>query len=274
MIEKVTCVYCIIDDYLKTLAHKEHYNRNVTDSQIITIAIVSGLYFGGNQTKALCYFRSHIFDQTILKSGFTKRLHKIKDLLLTLVFSIGRMFKYIYCEMEYIIDSFPVKVCHNIRIKRCKLLKGEEYRGYNASKREYFFGLKVQLITTKEGIPVELYLVAASEHDSQILKRMYHDLPPESCLYADSGYTNYQIEDLLAEAENVDLLSSRKKNAKRVDKPYIAFIKEVMRKRIETAISQICTLMPKHINAVTINGFIIKLILFVLASQTNHITRI
>jgi len=40
-----------------------------------------------------------------------------------------------------------------------------------------------------------------------------------------------------------------------------------MRKRIETSISQICALMPRQINTVTTDGFIIKLILFVVAFQ-------
>ncbi|KAB8153620.1 hypothetical protein EZY14_010350 [Kordia sp. TARA_039_SRF] len=141
------------------MEHQEHNNRKCTDSQVLTVGIVSAMFFGGNQTTALWYMRSHIFDNMLKKSGFTKRLHKLKELLMNIFFSIGRIFKYIHCEMEYIIDSYPVKVCHNIRIKRCKLLKGEEYRGYNASKREYFYGFKVQLITTKEGIPVEMYFV-------------------------------------------------------------------------------------------------------------------
>jgi hypothetical protein len=32
-----------------------------------------------------------------------------------------------------------VAVCDNIRILRCRLLKGEGYRGYCASKRRYFY---------------------------------------------------------------------------------------------------------------------------------------
>ena len=43
-----------------------------------------------------------------------------------------------------------------------------------------------------------------------------------------------------------------------------------MRKIIETSISQITELMPRHINAVTTNGFIIKLILFVMAVQIKN----
>lgn len=158
---------------------------------------------------------------------------------------------------------------HNIRISKCKLFREEKYRGWNASKRENFYGAKVQLVTTADGIPIEMYLVEGAEHDSQILKRMYYDIPPESSLYGDSGYTNYEIEDMLIETEQVRLMTSRKKNLKRKDIPAVAFTKEHMRKRIETSISPICSLMPRHINAVTANGFVIKLILFVIAFQFN-----
>lgn len=265
--DKVIAIYCLVDDLLREMNHKEHKNRSFSDGQVITMALVSALYFRGNQSIALDYMDSHIFDRVLKKSGFTKRLHKLKEVLMFILLRIGRVFKYICCEMEYVIDSFPVKVCHNIRISRCKIFRDEKYRGYNASKRENFYGVKVQLVTTADGIPVEMYLVEGAEHDSQVLKRMYHDLPPESSLYGDSGYTNYEIEDMLFEAEQVKLMTSRKKNLKRKDVPAVAFIKEHMRKRIETSISQICALMPRHINAVTADGFIIKLILFVMAFQ-------
>ncbi len=269
--DKVIAIYCVFDDLLKEMNHKEHTRRKFSDSQVLTTAVIAALYFRGNQTMAISYMKSHIFTAVINKSGFTKRLHKLKELLLFVFLRIGRIFKYLYCDMEYIIDSFPVRVYHNIRIKRCKLLQGEQYRGYNSSKREYFYGVKIQLITTTDGIPVEMYLVEGAEHDSQILKRMHDDLPPESTLYGDSVYTNYQIEDLFKETEQVDLKICRKSNSKRKDQPYMAYIKEAMRKPIETAISQITSLMPRHINAVTTNGFIIKLILFVMAFQMNQL---
>ena len=35
----------------------------------------------------------------------------------------------------YIVDTFPVAVCDNIRIGRCKIYQGEDYRGYKPSKK-------------------------------------------------------------------------------------------------------------------------------------------
>jgi len=102
---------------------------------------------------------------------------------------------------------------------------------------------------------------------------MCHDLPAEITLYADSAYTNYEIEDLFKETQQVQLRACRKSNSKRKDQPYMAYIKETMRKRIETTISQITALMPRHINAVTTNGFIIKLILFCngVSNRSDHL---
>ncbi len=45
-----------------------------------------------------------------------------------------------------------------------------------------------------------------------------------------------------------------------------------MRKRVETTISNIKKLFPRTKHAVTLNGFLIKFILFIFALQINKIT--
>lgn len=150
-------------------------------------------------------------------------------------------------------------------------MKGEQWRSFNASKREYFYGVKVQLITTKDGIPVELCFSPGSEHDVDALQKMFMDLPPESTLFGDSAYTAYQLEELYKETELIELKICRKANSKRADKPYQRFIKNVMRKRIETTISEIVELTPQSIHAVTKDGFLLKILLFVFAFQVKAI---
>lgn len=270
--DKVIGIYCLIDDILKGIGHKEHRDRKVSDAEIISTAVVSALYFKGNQSHAINYMRSHgMIPMMIGKSGFTKRIHRTASLVMGLFLQVGRLFKYIGRELEYIIDSFPLKACHNMRIARSKLLKGNEWRGYNASKREYFYGVKVQLITTQSGIPVEICFTPGSEHDGEALQKMNVDLPPESTLFGDSAYTNYELEDLYRETEMIELMIARKSNSKRPDTPYRAFIKNTIRKRIETTISEIVELTPQSIHAVTKDGFLLKILLFVFAFQLKTI---
>ncbi len=73
-------------------------------------------------------------------------------------------------ECAYAVDSLPVPVCVNIRIRRCRLYPLKEpganaFRGYVPSKRRYFYGLRVHLVVTGAGEPVEFALAAGFEAD-------------------------------------------------------------------------------------------------------------
>jgi len=68
-----------------------------------------------------------------------RRLHAIDySVRKPLFFFISEIFKKRNQGREYILDSFPVPVCDNIRISRARIFKGEEYRGYMASKKKIF----------------------------------------------------------------------------------------------------------------------------------------
>ena len=133
--DKVIGIYCFTDDILKGIGHYDDKSRKVNDSEIITTAIVAALYFKGNQSNAINYMRDHNMSPDMInKSGFTKRLHKLQTLLLWLFEQTGRLFKYACYELEYIIDSFPLKVCYNMRISRSKLFTGKQWRGITPAK--------------------------------------------------------------------------------------------------------------------------------------------
>ena len=157
---------------------------------------------------------------------------------------------------------FPARV---VEVRRAKLYRDETYRGYQASKRRYFYGLKVHLMVTSEGQPVECVLTPGSVADVQALKSYAYDLPPGSVVYADKAYNDYEIEDLLAEMEDIHLLPIRKKNSKRPLSASRRFLQSYHRKRVETAGSQLMGLFPKSLHAVSASGFELKVALFVLA---------
>ena len=48
MIEKFIAIYVFIDDILIEIGHKEASNRNTSDSEIITVALIAAKYFHGN----------------------------------------------------------------------------------------------------------------------------------------------------------------------------------------------------------------------------------
>jgi hypothetical protein len=134
-------IYCFIDDLLKKTQNISIDKRKkLSDAQVITTVIISAKYFYGNQHAACIYMRDHWGFNMPDKSNFNKILHSVSNLISQLFYHLSAIFKYLNLESMYIIDSFPVPVCKNIRISRSKLIKGEEFRGYNASKKEYFYG--------------------------------------------------------------------------------------------------------------------------------------
>lgn len=269
---KIIALYCIVDDVLKALHHREDVRVRVSDSEVITTAFVAVLYFGGHLDHARSFMHLKGYVPEMLgKSRFIRRLHRLSDVLEMLFFTMGHYLKQIAGASTYRMDSFPVAVCHNIRIARCRLFKGEAFRGYQPSHRTYFYGVKVQVLTL-HNIPVEFTLTPAREQDYQGLKLLPLQLPAHSAIYADSAYLDYQSEQDAFDADQISLKVQRKKDSKQKDLPHEAFLKQYMRKAIETTFSQIKARMLKTIHATTQKGFLLKVALFVIAYSFEKIT--
>lgn len=266
MDDSVLAIYCLCDDLLRALHHPEDPQRLMSDAEVMTTAIVAALYFGGNFERARDLLASPPYIPTMLsKSQFNRRLHALRDLLLLVFRVLGEAFKQLNTSSLYILDSFPVAACDNIRIHRDKRFRSEKFRGYTPSKRRYFYGVKIFLLTAARGEPVEMFLVPGATGDVEGLEVFDFNLPSGSTVYGDSAFTIYAIEDLLQEACKIDLSPMRKKNSKRAVSASLAYLQAVGRKQVETAGSLIERLLPKSIHAVTANGFTLKVFLFVLA---------
>ena len=270
--DKIIAIYCLVDDLLKGIGHKEDSRRKVSDSEIVTTSIVAALYFGGHLENARHMMQmTGLIPQMLDKSRFCRRLHQLEMLLWRLFYQVGQHIKDMAGACDYVVDSFPVAVCDNIRIARCKMLKGEQWRGKQTSMRRYFYGVKVQVLTTASGIPVEFCFVPGSESDVQALKKLPMTVAAESSIYADSAYTDYTVEDDIKEAELVRLMVQRKSNSKRKDEPWIRFLKLQMRKGIETTFSMLKGLFLRKIHAVTFEGFLLKILMFIIGYTFNKL---
>ncbi len=163
--------------------------------------------------------------------------------------------------------------CDNIRIDRCQIYPlsatKEAFRGYTASKRRFFYGVKIHVLTNAKGQPVEVFLKPGSRSDTGQVRNFEFDLPEGATVYGDKAYNEYFTEDILAEASGIDLSPIRKKNTTRPDSASARYLQAVYRKRIETTFSQISRLMPQSIHAITAKGFELKVFLFVLAFSFN-----
>jgi len=264
--DNVVALYCITDDLLKAIAHKDDPRRELTDAEVITIALTAALYFGGNLEHARGFMKQSGFMPRMLsKSRLCRRLHKIEELTVSLFHQLGWFIKQANASAQYLLDAFPIAICDNIRIKRCRLARSEKYRGKCAAKRRYFYGVKVHVVTTEQGLPVEFAFMPGRASDVRGLDVLALELPAGSEVFMDSGYTDYSAEDAAREADAIKFSVCRKKNSKRREEPAFEYYKVMMRKRIETIFSQITSMFPKQIHAVTLKGFLMKVSFFIIA---------
>jgi hypothetical protein len=270
---RIVAVYCLCADLMTGLRHRHDVQCHLTDAEIMTIALVAALFFGGNYALACAFLHEQGYMRRMLSpSRFNRRVHRIKDLFLTLFAVLGTYWKDLNATSVYVIDSFPISSCDNIRIPRSRRYQGEAYRGYIASKRRYFYGLRLHLMVTTDGQPVEFFLLPGAASDTGALQWYQFDVPAGATILGDKAFNVYGIEDELAHI-GIALCPLRKKNSKRAVPLWETYLRQLERKAIETSGSLITQRFPKTIHAVTAAGFELKLVLFLLAYSLDCLVR-
>ena len=235
MDDKIIATFCLCDDLLKAMHHQEDHQCQMNDAEIMTTAFIASLFFRGQHESVRALLKQQGYIPHMLsKSRFNRRLHRIKELFIILLNLLGKTWKTLNTDAIYVIDSLPIAVCDNIRIRRSKIYSDENFRGYQASKKRYFYGLKIHLMVTQDGQPVECFLTHGGFGDVDALKYYAYELPDGSIIYADKAYNDYEIEDLLKDVDHIHLLPMRKKNSKRALSPSISFVqKDIIGKELK-----------------------------------------
>ena len=269
-VRQIIAIYCLCDDFLLVRGHKDAPQAKLTTAQVMTVALVASALFCGNQDKSRMFLKEHGYIQPMLSKGcFNRRLHEVPEVLWQALFALlAQVHQESNQSQQYAVDSMPAVVCDNYRIGRSRLYPtkthGQAFRGYIACKKRFFYGLRVHLVMTTSGLPVEVMLAPGSEADISAFRRLALDLPPDAHIFADAGYLDQHEEALLEEA-GLHLVAQRRKNSKKPLPPWVAYLARHERKRIETVFSQITSAFGRTIRAVTPRGFELKVFLTVLA---------
>jgi hypothetical protein len=166
MDDHILAIYGVCHDFLKALQHREDRQQKMTDAEVMTTALVAMRFFGGHfeQARALLG-TTHYIPMMRSRRRLHRRLSQLQHLFATLFELFGQTWKELNGESVYIIDSFPVAVCDNYRIPHAHIYHQEASRGYIASQKRYFYGLKIHLLVPPQGHPVECFLTPGSSSD-------------------------------------------------------------------------------------------------------------
>ena len=266
MQERIITIYCLCDEVLKASGFIDLPGTALSTAAVMTTAWVAADLVGGGFERRRSFLPSHgSIPHLLSKSRFTRRLHALPEpLWQRLVSLLSAAAIHANRTGEYLVDSCPVPACDNMRLRRCPLYRGEASRGYLASKQRSFFGLRLHLLLTATGPPVECGRAPGAQAAITAFKTLPLDVPPGSTLYAEAAYPEYDWEELLEAGPRLHLVVPPKTHAKRTMPRALRYLCHSTRTRVETTFSQIPSSFARTLRAVTSRCFELKICLAIL----------
>ena len=108
--------------------------------------------------------------------GFTRLERSCFYLRARYLTSLLRLIRLYFNQLDFdelvIIDSFPILLFQPVRNHRIKVLNKVVNIGYCASKKMWFYGLKVHLAVTVSSYILDYLVILASVHDIQVAEEL------------------------------------------------------------------------------------------------------
>jgi hypothetical protein len=263
----IVTAFVVLDKTLATLGHRDDVRAGASDAEVLTVAVVAAKYFQCHLERALGVMRlGRYLSGPLSLSRFNRRLHRLADWLGLATATLGELFA---TGAAFLIDSMPIPVCRRARARRSRKLRGKDFCGYCAAKREKFFGWRLHLVCTTGGVPVAFDLLPGGLHDLTPVHELTYGLPEGAAVYGDKAYNAAGDEASIAEEAGVRLVPIRKANMRPnlwADKLAL----RAWRKRIEALYSQLEAMGVQRLRARANPGLQLKLHAALLAAMITN----
>lgn len=217
---KITDIFCVIDEFRQNfkqntenfiLGKKSKRPPRMSDSEVICILIL--FHLGGFRCLKhfyLFYVQQHMqseFPATVSYSRFVELSQKVV-LPMTIFLKTCCLGK---CSGISFVDSTPIRVCNNKRIKRNKVFKGIAEVG--KSTMGWFYGFKLHIVINDRGEILNFAITQANVDDREPLKNESFLKAIFGKLFADKGYISKKLTDILF-VSGIHLVTSIRNNMK------------------------------------------------------------
>ena len=208
-----TALYLTTDDYLKARPELTPWRPSIglqpriSDAELITLAVMQALLEHHNERRWIRYARTrlrYLFPMIPQQPGYNKRLRRLAGTIQAVIAHLATETG-LWSDDVWIADSTPVE-CGRSRetAKRSDLAGFAEY-GYCASHSRYFWGLRLHLLATLDGLPVGFALTGAKADERDTLHGILDTtparIPAGQTIMADKGYYGRVFETELAQRE-------------------------------------------------------------------------
>src|SRR5258705_6585771 len=180
-----TALYVWTDDLLKASPERARWRPKIgiapkiSDSELITLAVMQALLGHTSEARWLRYTRAHLrhlFPYLPKQPGYNKRLRRLGHTIGWLVGVLARDTT-MWTDDVWVADSTPVECGRSRETARRSDLAGWAGYGYCASPSRFFWGLPLHRFFTLSGLPIAFALTGAKADERQILLGMLEAEP-------------------------------------------------------------------------------------------------
>lgn len=232
---EIMTMFCIFDDLVKIIFPTKSVGRtnNLSLSEIATITLIKAKF--GIPTLQQLYFlllTNYRFEFHLpAYKNFVETMNNYSFrllIVLKVLFSLNKK----RSGMIKIVDSTPIPVCKNYRIRIHKTMK--QIASRSKSSLGWFYGLKLHfLIDLKQNV-LSFKFTTGNVDDRVILDKFLNEIE-KSIVLADAGYLSTILEQKAKETNNF-LLTCSRKNMKKVVTPLHILLLN-LRIRVENSFS-------------------------------------
>jgi hypothetical protein len=259
--------FVVIDKTMQAPGHRDDVRVQASDAEVLTVAVVAAKSFQSHLARALQVMHlGHYLSGALSTARFSRRLHALRSWLGLLAEALGELFAQ---GAVFRIDSMPIPVCKRARAWRCRQVRGRDFCGYCAAKKEAFFGWRLHLVCTPSGVPVRFDLVPGGLHDLTPIHELTYGLPDGATVYGDKGDNAAPDEATILADTGVRLVPIRKANM-RPNRWADKLALREYRQRIETLDSQLEAMGLERLRARTNPGLELKVHAAVLAATLTN----
>ena len=154
----------------------------------------------------------HLFPYVPQQPGYNKRLRALATTICWVLRELAAASPSI-CDRVRLLDSTPVPCAASRETVKRSELAGYAAYGYCASHSRFFWGFRLYVLTTPDGLPVDFALAPANAGEREVAAAMFDRRPliPGQVLVTDKGFASGEFEEHVA-AMGATLVHPDRKN--------------------------------------------------------------
>ena len=196
----VTALYVWADDLLPKRSGPGAPPK-LSDAELIALAVAQVFLDCPNDRKFLAFARwrlGHLFPTLIKQPGYNKRVRALAPQIIGAVNALA-FGSATFCDRLWLLDSTPVPCGQSRETTRRSALAGHAAYGYCRSHSRFFWGFRLFLLCTPEGMPVGFELAAANVPERQAAAEILERVSVAGrVVLCDKGFAGRQFEQLVA----------------------------------------------------------------------------